>query len=222
MQVLYIMIINERRIKKKYIKSFYRKNLLCSEIQLSDRIREIENLSSHFGFIPKTIFLYKNDRILYIQDFVVRKVPRLEEKLELLKSFSCNLDLLSQYGFVHGDIHKNNVIFDGDKLVLLDLEPCFFQLKYNKSTLKSSIPKQSLNDIQKKTITSETDKIGFFLFCYSFMKMTFFSIPIKKVSSLRKSLEYEYLPLKEKEFVKLKFNSIFNLFVNETKSNYLE
>ena len=50
-----------------------------------------------------------------------------------MHQISNNLDILSQTKFVHGDIHQNNVIYDGIKLLLVDLEPAFLQLKNGKN-----------------------------------------------------------------------------------------
>ena len=65
----------------------------------------------------------------------------------------------------------NNVIYDGIRLNLIDLEPSFNQIKYGKKVVMSAVPLRSLNDLKNKTITEETDKIGFYLTCNRLMNI---------------------------------------------------
>jgi hypothetical protein len=199
--------------KKKFIKLFARKNLLCSDNELEKRVLKIEIVSSIFDFIPNTKFILSDNDLMYIQEFVIRSFPEHTRRLDLLEELSNNLDVLSQYDFVHGDINSSNVIYDGDKLMLVDLEPSFLQLKHGKKVLKCSAPKRSQNDITNKTISIETDKLGFFLFCYKFLNITYFiKITEREVLQRRKKGIYNFLPINESDFIKLSFNEIFQLF----------
>lgn len=125
---------------------------------------------------------------------------------------------MSKIGFVHGDIHRLNIIFYGNRLNLIDLEPSFKQRRHGKVTFMSSAPKLSINDRRNKTITLETDKIGYYFYCYNLFQKEYFNIPLKEIISKRRNKEWEFLPLKEADFVKLDFISIWGLFAREYKS----
>jgi len=193
-------------------KTFLRSDLICDDIELDLRIQLIEEISSNLDFIPSISFKRKDNIIIYNQLFVTKfKVKSAE--IQLLERFSNDLDLLAQTKFVHGDIHQNNVIYDGVKLLLVDLEPAFLQLKNGKKVLKCSAPIRSQNDIINKIISIETDKIGFFLFCYKFLNIRYFiNMTEREVLQRRKKGIYNFLPINESDFIKLSFNEIFQLF----------
>ena len=68
----------------------------------------------------------------------------------MLKQFAKDLDSLISYDFVHGDMNSSNVLYDGVKLNLIDLEPSFKQIKYGKKVVMSAVPLRSLNDLKIK------------------------------------------------------------------------
>jgi tRNA A-37 threonylcarbamoyl transferase component Bud32 len=201
--------------KEPIVKTYLLKDLLDPPELVTRRAKLIEEVSSKFSFIPVTRFFVKDNHLIYIQERIFKKrVTTLDEyeKLKILCDFSLNLDSLSHSGFVHGDLHRLNIIFDGDKLNLIDLEPSLVQRRKGKVYTMCSAPKRSLNDIRSKNITYETDKIGFFLFCHQLFKIKYFNIPIKEVSLKRKNSNWEFLPINESDFVKLSFLEIFELF----------
>ena len=75
----------------------------------------------------------------------------------------------------------------------------------------SSVPLRSLNDLKNKTITVETDKIGFYLTCNRLMNIP---LNLGKQRELMKKRRngFEFLPKKESEFMKLSFVQIFDDF----------
>ena len=82
---------------------------------------------------------------------------------------------------MHGDINSSNVLYDGKTLNLIDLEPSFRQRKFGKKIVTSAVPLRSLNDIKNKSISVETDKIGYYLYGMRFVdKAVQFPIPNKR------------------------------------------
>ncbi|MED5475768.1 MAG: hypothetical protein VX770_07045, partial [Candidatus Neomarinimicrobiota bacterium] len=143
-----------------------------------------------------------------------------QKKLTLLGQFAKDLDSLISYNFVHGDINSSNVIYDGVRLNLVDLEPSFKQIKHGKKVVVSAVSLRSLNDLKNNTITEESDKIGFHLTCNRLM-----NIPINLGNQrelIRKRRDgFEFLPIKESKFIKLSFVQIFDDFkvsLNRDKS----
>ena len=61
----------------------------------------------------------------------------------------------------HGDIHYRNLMIKGDKIVLIDWEPCFIQIINNKKIIKSHSKGIANKDRKIKKISPLTDKKGF-------------------------------------------------------------
>ena len=75
----------------------------------------------------------------------------------------------------------------------------------------SAVPLRSLNDLKNKTITIETDKIGLYLTCNRFMNIPLDIGDQRELMKKRRD-GFEFLPMKESEFMKLSFVQIFDDF----------
>ena len=156
------------------IKEYPIESLLDNYDDIVKRCRLIEEISNTLSFIPNTQITSNGESLKYQQDLIKRqnyKDLNSQQKIGLLEQFAKDLDSLIPYGFVHGDINSTNVLYDGIRLNLIDLEPSFKQIKYGKKVVMSAVPLRSLNDLKNKTITIETDKIGFYLTCNRFMNI---------------------------------------------------
>ena len=148
------------------LKIYSFKNLLDDYNEIIKRCSLIKEVSYSVSFIPKTQIIIGDETLVYKQYLIEKqsyKNLNNQKKIELLSQFANDLDNLVQYDFVHGDINSSNVLYDGIRLNLIDLEPSFKQIKYGKKVVMSAVPLRSLNDLKNKTITLETDKIGFYL-----------------------------------------------------------
>ena len=196
------------------IKRYHFSNLLDDYDDILQRYHLIEKVSNAVSFIPNTQITINGESIKYEQDLIKKQSYRdlnNRKKIDLLEQFAKDLDSLIPYGFVHGDINSTNVLYDGIRLNLIDLEPSFKQIKYGKKVVMSAVPLRSLNDLKNKTITIETDKIGFYLTCNRLL-----NIPLK-LGNQRELMKkrrdgFEFLPMKESEFMKLSFPQIFDYF----------
>ena len=197
-------------------KKYYIKNLLDKYENIMERCHLIERVSKEMDFIPETKLSINDSFIIYVQNFIIKK-PFISLstffKKKILLNFANNLDLLNKEKFVHGDINITNIIYDGNKLNLIDLEPSFKQIKFNKRVTMSYTLSRSVNDLKYKTISSETDKIGFFLVCKDLLETTFFKENIEDIIKKRKS-GYNFLPIKESTFMKFNFSEIYQLAIN--------
>ena len=196
------------------IKEYQFANLLDDYDDVLKRCNLIIKVSECFSFIPKTQITINSKSLIYKQELIQKKSWRNQsnvKKLQLLKTFAENMDKLNKAHFVHGDINLNNILYDGQKLNLIDLEPSFRQRKYGKKVVMSAVPLRSLNDMQNKKLSSETDKIGFYLLCQNIFDI---SSNIKNTKDImqRRSNGFEFLPIKEYEFMDLNFVEIFVLF----------
>ena len=73
----------------------------------------------------------------------------------------------------------------------------------------SAVPLRSLNDLKNKTITEETDKIGFYLTCNRLMNIPL-NLGNKRELMKKRRNGFEILPRKESEFMKFNFVYIFS------------
>ena len=87
------------------------------------------------------------------------------EKLKLLKKFAINLDKLSRYNLIHGDINLKNIIFNKKKIYLIDWEPILIKKIKKKFIFQFTFPYFSAEDVKNKTFTNKTDRIGFYFLC---------------------------------------------------------
>jgi len=196
------------------IKEYHCENLLDDYNNIVKRCHLIEKVSNEVSFIPFTRITISGEFLRYEQDLIKRKNYKdlnNQQKIGLLEEFSKDLDSLISYGFVHGDINSSNVIYDGVRLNLIDLEPSFKQKKYGKKVVMSAVPLRSINDLKNKTITIETDKIGFYLTCNRLMNIPLNLGDQRKLMKKRRN-GFEFLPMKESEFMKLSFVEIFDDF----------
>ena len=196
------------------IKEYNFENLLDDYDDIVKRCRLIEKVSNSVSFIPNTQITINGESLKYEQDLIKRKNHKNlknVEKMELLDQFSRDLDSLTTTRFVHGDINATNVLYDGIRLHLIDLEPSFKQIKFGKKVVMSAAPLRSLNDLKNKTITTETDKIGYYLTCNRFMNIPLNMVNPRDLMKKRRN-GFEFLPMKESEFMKLTFPQIFDYF----------
>jgi len=200
--------------KKIKVKEYQLANLLDDYDNIVQRCYLIEQVSNSVSFIPDTQITINGESIKYEQDLIKRenyKHLKNQKKIKLLGQFANDLDSLIPYDFVHGDINSSNVLYDGIRLNLIDLEPSFKQIKYDKKVVMSAVPLRSLNDLKNKTITEETDKIGFYLTCNRLLNIPLNLGNQRELMKKRRN-GYEFLPIKESEFMKLSFAQIFDDF----------
>lgn len=198
------------------IKKYHKTNLLGKECDILKRCSLIESISCRISSIPQTKFIIQEEFIIYKQELInkqrLNSMPQ-KSKYQLLLQFSKDLDQMCDYGFVHGDINFSNVLFDGISIKLIDLEPCFHQIKNNQIVVKSSKSFRSLNDYKNKTITTETDKIGFYFICDYFFNEKNQAIFGRNHFVNRAKGNFNLL-LQEADLVCLKFNEIFEYLYN--------
>ena len=196
------------------IKEYHLQNLLDDYNDIIKRCHLIKEVSNSVSFIPNTQITINEESLKYEQDLIKRenyKDLKIDKKIKLLEQFAKDLDSLISYDFVHGDMNSSNILYDGNRLNLIDLEPSFKQIKYGKKVVMSAVPLRSLNDLKNKTITVETDKIGFYLTYNRLMNIPL-NLGNRRELMKKRRDGFEFLPIKESEFMKLSFVQIFDDF----------
>ena len=161
-----------------------------------------------------TNFIFLEDKLVYKQEFVKKekwKSISIESKKIALTNLAIDLDEMQNLGLVHGDMNYSNFIFDGNLLRIIDFEPSFKQVKNQIRILVSGLSFRSKNDYQNNSITSETDKIGFYFFCeYHLTERNGSGYSIEKFyARLNDTL---VMKVGEEELIKMKFADIPKLF----------
>jgi hypothetical protein len=196
------------------IKNYTLVDLLDEKSALLRRCNLIEQASISISAIPRTSFTFLEDRLVYQQEFVKKEnwtLISLESKKAAVTNLAIDLDEMLNLGLVHGDLNHSNIIFDGNLLRLIDFEPSFKQVKNQRRILASGLSFRSKNDYQNNSITSETDKIGFYFFCeYQLTQGNELGYSREKfIARLKDSLA---MRASEEELIQMKFTDIINLF----------
>ncbi len=192
-------------------KTYKREDLIANPIQIEKRCQLIEDISVEFDFIPETHFQIKDDVIVYRQEKLNKQsylYKSAEDKYKYLKKFADDMDLLSETGFVHGDIKVSNVMFADEKLWLIDLEPSLRQRRDGRVTLIYTPPYISLNDLEKGVLTSETDKLGYYFFIQRFFEPSFRIKDVETIMKQRIFNKIELLPIPERTLFSMNYNEI--------------
>ena len=196
------------------IKNYAFVDLLDEKSAIISRCNLIEQASISISSIPKTNFIFLEDKLVYKQEFVKKekwKSISIESKKIALTNLAIDLDEMQNLGLVHGDMNYSNFIFDGNLLRIIDFEPSFKQVKNQIRILVSGLSFRSKNDYQNNSITSETDKIGFYFFCeYHLTERNGSGYSIEKFyARLNDTL---VMKVSEEELIKMKFVDIPKLF----------
>jgi hypothetical protein len=202
-----------KKLKFK-LKNYALSDLLDEKSAIISRCRLIEKASLAISSIPKTNFIFFEDKLVYKQEFVKKEnwsLISLERKKTAVTNLAIDLDEMQNMGLVHGDMNYSNFIFDGKFLRLIDFEPSFKQVKNQKRILASGLSFRSKNDYQNNSITSETDKLGFYFFCECHLTQgNELGYSREKFNArLTDSLE---MRASEEELINMKFTDILKLY----------
>lgn len=128
-----------------------------------------------------------------------------------LERFSIFLDDMTSDGFVHGDLNRKNILYDGKDYVLVDLEPSLNIRKNGKFYFIVTPPYISIDDMKENNISSRTDKVGFYYFIKR-LKGEFLTSDIPALFENRCKKLLDTLPEKEELFCKKSFIEILRKY----------
>mgnify|MGYP001208062017 CR=1 FL=1 len=194
-------------------KTYLLEDLIVNPQQVVKRCKFIEDLCQNFDFLPETHFEFKDDRIIYRQQKIAKQNSNhmsFEEKYSYLYEFAKGLDKLTKTGFIHGDIKTANVLFNKEKLWLVDLEPALRQRRQGRITLIYTPPYISLSDLKNDRLTHETDKIGFYFFVQRFFDPTYKLENVHTLMKKRIEENFELFTIPEKRFLLKSFEEILD------------
>ena len=204
------------------MKSFYKK-IYNTEIfkgledLVVERIEFVNKYSKEIDSLAEAVISRNDNQYHYQQIFIENEEFHELPKNEItnhLKNLSQDLDRMSELGFIHGDLNKKNILFNGQKFVVIDLEPCLEQMINGKKKLMFTIPYWSLNDIRNNKITTETDKIGFYSFCKWAINKSFTITNTLEKFRNRQKTNYQLFSVNENIIINISFLQIVDLVKN--------
>ena len=161
--------VNRLRYRGDWIEKHYRRDcLLSTNSEQKQRQKLIERLSIIIPAFPETTISIDSTELRVRQHRIRRskldEVP-MAARNGLLADLAVDLDVMQGAGFVHGDINRKNIMFDGERLRLVDLEPDLFQERDGVKTIMVTSPYIAASDLRFEKVSAATDRIGFACFC---------------------------------------------------------
>jgi len=211
-----------RPSRTHFHKTYCLSDLLDPMEQIRLRVDQIQTLSAQFSLIPEVEFQWTDSSLIYRQAKVRRRDSRsisLESRRTVVQQLAEDLDRLTETGFVHGDINRKNVICDGERFHLVDLEPSLRRIKHGRPTLMYTPPYISLNDLKQDQLSQETDKIGFYFLAMKTLNPDFQLRDVRQLMQRRLSEGINLLPVAENDFVDWSYLQIFNYILNYQLEN---
>ena len=204
------MPISLSRCRRFIHKHYPRDHLLVNDLDLTERLTAITQLSLQTVHIPETTFDWDQDTLVLRQRRLMPqqfKNQPLIARRERLHELAQALDDIEP-GVVHGDIAYKNIIFADERLYLIDWEPSLYQVRRGRATLVYTEPYLSAMDRKDNTLTSQTDRIGFFFCAFRAIHGINPLINTMQTIQARQHSQMEFLPMDEHQLVKLSFSAI--------------
>jgi hypothetical protein len=83
-----------------------------------------------------------------------------------IKAIASQLVQMNAERLVHGDVHAKNIWCDGDRVILMDLEPSLLQLMGGRPCLMGTYPRIHTVDRRRNQLSALTDKLGFVMWAF--------------------------------------------------------
>ena len=149
-------------------KHYQRACLLSTNSEQKQRQKLIERLSRIISAFPETTISIDSTEFRVCQHRIRRskldEVP-MTARSGLLGDLAVDLDVMLGAGFVYGGINRKNIMFYGERLRLVDLEPDLFQERDGVKTIMVTSPYIAASDLRLGTVSAATDRLGFACFC---------------------------------------------------------
>jgi hypothetical protein len=139
------------------MKNNYFKTINDFNDEVLERVALMKELSKVSPIFPKFHFEIEKKTIRqYSEPIKQFKWPEEETILKRIWiDFKFEIYTMHNYGYVHGDILRKNILFDGDRLRLIDHELSLV----NKKELRVTFPWVAQEDLMQRNVTQKTDLI---------------------------------------------------------------
>jgi len=199
-------MINQNSFEKHYPYA----NLLCSQEELKSRTKQIESLTTDLNSFPSVHFQFEKDHLIYSQKRINSMKTPVDIQFNTYITLAVDLQEMADRKFVHGDLNRKNILYDGKTFHVVDLEPWLYQIKQGRKVLCFTPPYVSIRDLKAMELSSETDKIGFFYFILR-SRAIMTTKDLTQIYKLRINEKKPILPIPEDEFLTMDYNIITEL-----------
>ena len=196
--------------KSTIYKSYLWSNMLDTVNSIKQRIQLINNLSTMPICVPWTDISFGATEIQYRQSRL-HKIPHTSDTKDLERFMPVveALNAFKQFGFIHGDLNKKNIINTPSGFYIVDLEPSLKQKRNDRNSLIGTAPYIASDDAESNELTYKTDKLSFYFFILRVNRWVSSEIIVGLVNG---EVEIEsYLPVTESELVNSSYLEILNI-----------
>jgi len=193
-------------------KEYDTEQMLSPKRVVAERVSQINSFDySRFKALAETKISIRNDILVYKQEFLIENRPSLDALG--LYELADALEYLECLGFVHGDINRKNIVHTTRGYKVIDFEPDLYQRKNKIKQWMVTIPYIAKSDIERKRVTTLTDKIGF---AYFILRLTG-RFKSKDIVALSRSFNHEYyLGADEAQLRKLSYKDLLKRYFGTT------
>ena len=151
-------------MKGKFVKTYAVSNLCDSRETIGRRVELINEIgASKLRSVPTVHAEFSEEQIVVAQNLITPTDAQRLGEVDL-KNLASDLEFMSELGFIHGDLNRRNICATQTGFVILDFEPSLKQRVNNRIQTKVTIPYLANRDRAENTVSSLTDKLGFFYF----------------------------------------------------------
>ena len=156
--------ITRAREGNQFVKRFPWSVLRDSRSEIVTRCIDIERVTRLTPVSPPVSVTTSSSEVCLRQRWIHAEPWRSHRDPEsAIRAFAEACSEMNAAGLVHGDISRNNVIFDGTRLWLVDFEPSVSQCRYGRRVVISAAPRMWLPSTDGGRPSVDSDKIGFYL-----------------------------------------------------------
>jgi len=173
-------------------------DLGTDKAKYTNRIKLIHSLNGQFSCIREHQFTFDEEFLMLNSEFIKPcTTSNFNKTLSALEIFASELETINSLSLPHGDIVDRNIIWDGDRFVLVDWEPL---LEYGIAPnvfFKSTKPYISKLDLENFSISSNTDKIAFYYFSRKKLFGWFITNPLEVLHLENYLVQQDFIKLLE-------------------------
>ena len=201
-------------MKEQFVKRYALPDLCASRETIARRVQLINEIgASKLKSVPAVSAEFREEEIIVAQKLVT---PTDAQRLgdEHLENLASDLEIISELGFIHGDLNRRNICATQTGFAILDFEPSLKQRVGNRIQTKVTIPYLANSDKAANTVSTLTDKLGFFYF----IRRVTGSFGPRDIVELSRSRNHSYyLGFKEEELEYKSFHELVALGLSKAE-----
>ena len=173
----------------------------------NNRVANIEDLTRTVCWTPKTTFDADQNHLIQSQEFI----PHCSERPQRQHILNLANQLDAELNFVHGDLCRKNMVFDGHQLWVIDWEPSLYQFHKGAKQFLVTEPYWASDDRSEECVSAKTDKLAFFFTAFKIVHQRDPLVYLREWIKVRQLRAVPMTPIAEGELVALSFTELITL-----------